>query len=144
MRQELIEKIEKMLEGDQKRRAIATEWLEKTIEKIDSASYEIFSTPVFEGDDIARIEKSMLYFRYEPHHGRDKTEKIGFYFDTDGYGVWGIDVTDLRGKLFWNCIQHIYEWVTNRLPELVAAAEEKSIETIEMINPVKKEEQNNE
>lgn len=137
----LQERVEKMLNGEKKRRDIVKKWLAEVTEILEDAGEDIwgrgvcfgvdvptYTTDVLKVDKDGKKRETEIYFRYVAHQGRDSTEYPGFYYNGQ-YNTWGADVEDLRGREFWYCIQCILEWI----PIVLEAMEKREISREELL-----------
>ncbi len=139
---ELQKRIERMLEGEKKRREVALKFVEKFEETLKPVACEMWSTGTerdkkMEPNNTAvwvwRIKEEKrkltnLYYRYEIWNTETEDESSGFYF-TDEYNeigssipVWGEPLENIKGKDFWYCIQLLIEWI----PELTKLIDKKN------------------
>lgn len=130
----LEEKIEKMLNGEKKRREIALEWLHKVTETLKPICVDLYGDSkstenMYEQNtDAIQIKVSEqykpFYFRYSRHDGANTSEFSGFYGYHGGHEMyWGDPVEDMSGADFWFAIRTIMNW----LPELEKLIADKEI-----------------
>lgn len=111
MMEELLEKIQKMLEGEKKRREIAIIFLEELTSLITEPCQEIYEN-IVSGYFIKTVWiKSGLYFRFRPFKSEYGIESEGFYYSYDGSPTWGKPLNEVRGKGFWTAISNIINWL---------------------------------
>ena len=135
MRKELQEKIEKMLQGEQKRREVGKEFLRELTEELSSVCRELYGESGQGGrysepseatwlwkEKEGKREYTAVYFRYGTHPGTRESEIPGFYFCESGSAYWGKAIESQKGKDFWWAIRTIVEW----LPFLAKEIEEKT------------------
>lgn len=142
--EDLKNRINKMLEGEKKRREIAIRWLQEVEDIVLPLAIDMWG----EDDDensasdcpnsvwLRNKEKKQinLYFRYKIHHGTNQKEETGFY-QTDGgnyMACWGTLINELRGNYFWWAIRSIMEWV-ELLVETITVKEEAREKLIKKI-----------
>jgi len=123
--------VQKMLEGERKRRSTALEF----VKQVENIMLEVAPDMWGNGPDITventifiprrdretgKLSNTAVYFRYKGHEGKDCYEGEGFFYADNGYGmpVWGTPVDDLRGSDFWYCIQVIFEWLPILLDQM--------------------------
>jgi hypothetical protein len=139
----LEERIQKMLNGEKKRREVALNWLH-TIEEIlfpvaqdiwgSGNCYGGFSegtgaTTITRKTKDNKIEDTEIYFRYIA--GR---EDCGFYYGNDYIPDYdGKNISNIKGKEFWYSIQVIIDWVS-RLPEIMDKREDSREKLLAKIN----------
>jgi len=121
----LQKKVEKMLEGERKRREVAIAFLNQVTEILTPIGPDIWGNgvqaPEIPGSAIVtrikegKRESTDFYFRYETCYGDNSTEYPGFYRSEAGYLVWGDTLENLRGADFWYGIQVVVEWI----PQLI-------------------------
>jgi len=130
---DLQTRIEKMLEGEKKRREVALKFVEEFKETILPVAETLWEQGTEEGKKqdaeytavwITKKDKKYftnVYFRFEGWQGVDDAEETGFYFKGEydhGIKVWGTKLEDIKGKDFWYCIQLLIEWIP-QLNELI-------------------------
>ena len=133
---DLQTRIEKMLEGEKKRREVALRFVEELEEILmpitellwgHEAEYDKKNDPEYTCVSIWRVNKNGqkittdLYFRFEGWQGIDDAEEAGFYLLPDyrcDITVWGDKLENIKGKDFWYCIQLLIEWIP-QLSELI-------------------------
>jgi hypothetical protein len=148
---ELQEKIKRMLEGEKKRREVALKFIGELHETLLPIACEMWS-PGTENDKrqdadstavwIWKIRKGKkrltdLYYRYEPWQGDNEIECQGFYFvGKYNYGmpVWGEELSNVKGKDFWYCIQILIEWI----PLLTGLIDKKNDSREDLLNLIKR------
>lgn len=136
---ELQKRIERMLEGEKKRREVALKFVEKFEKTLEPIACEMWN-PGTENDIKADANNTAvwvwrvkdekrrltnLYYRYERWYGTDDEESPGFYFvgeNNHGMPVWGEPLECVKGKDFWYCIQLLIEWI----PELTKLIDKKN------------------
>ena len=135
----LQERIEKMLEGEKKRREVALKFIAKFEEVLQPMACEIWSIGTEEDKKMGpnnttvwvwRIKDGKrkltnLYYRYERWYGQDQEEASGFYLIGEyspEMPVWGEPLENIKGKDFWYCIQLLIEWI----PELTKLINKKN------------------
>jgi len=130
----LQERVQRMVDGERKRREVALRFLQEVQEILEPAAPDIWGTGEGEPDcenyvtltrltEDGKKKKTGIYFRYRNHYGTNETEYPGFYDHSHyGYGCWGKPVEDMKGRDFWYCIQVIIEW----LPQVAKQMEKKS------------------
>lgn len=117
-------KVQSMLDGEPKRRAIALQFVEKVTEILAPVADSIFMR-CREFGGVKAFGRD-LYFRWETHYGASETETIGFYVKYDEYPVWGQDLSSVKGTEFWLAIRDIVEFieiVSEKIDEKEAARE---------------------
>ncbi|HRR29062.1 MAG TPA: hypothetical protein P5270_06835, partial [Victivallales bacterium] len=77
---ELEEKVQKMMDGERKRRDIALKFVQSLQELLLPVAPDLWG----EGDDrpedtATYVLFPKLYFRYKVWYGKDNSEEIGFY-----------------------------------------------------------------
>ena len=121
----LQERVQKMLEGEKKRREIALKWVEEITEILTSVGKDMWGGGDSFGGELytntitlTKINKDNkkkntdIYFRYDDHYGTDDTECSGFYDCSETQcNVWGTSIDELNGKEFWYAIQVIIDWI---------------------------------
>lgn len=132
---DLQTRIEKMLEGEKKRREVALRFVEELKETVLPVAEVLWGkgTERNKKEDaeytavwLPKKKKNItyytnVYFRFESWQGIDDAEEIGFYFKGKydyGMKVWGTPLEDIKGKDFWYCIQLLIEWIP-QLSELI-------------------------
>jgi hypothetical protein len=137
----LQDKVQKMLEGETKRREIASQWLSEVKEALLPVAEDIWGSGIrdFDGSPYYAIgiptpkvhkggddpTSSGLYFRYKEHEGSTKIETPDFYYDkgSDEMPLWGVWIEDFRGANYWGMIRTILEWI----PTVLELMEKKAI-----------------
>ncbi|MBU0978193.1 MAG: hypothetical protein KKD18_07270 [Nanoarchaeota archaeon] len=113
--QDLQEKVEKMLDGEKKRRRVAYEFVEqaqKILTPIASDLWGGINEHDPESTDAVYVGKSDIYFRWGEHIADgDNCEMPGFYFVKTYQTYWGENITDVYGSHFWYAIRSIVEWL---------------------------------
>lgn len=131
----LQERVEKMLEGETKRRETALKWLQEIESILIDVAEDIWGSGIsYYGDeegtytvDLVKTAKngkkedSGIYYRYRTHNGENCWEDTGFLYEKSGYNFWGKPVENVRGKEFWYAIQIIIDW----LPQVVEAMDKR-------------------
>jgi len=139
----LQERVQRMLDGEKKRREIALKWLEEVTEVIKPVAEDIWGSGVNFGGgmetyttDILKIDKegkkreAGIYFRYKKLY----EEYTGFYDDTNcNCNTNGTPIEDLRGKDFWYSIQVIIDWI----PQVLEAMEKREISRDQLLEKIK-------
>ena len=135
---ELQKRIERMLEGEKKRREVALKFVEKFEKTLEPIACEMWN-PGTENDRkvveytakwVWRLKDEKrkytdLYYRYEHWYGNNDDESIGFYFvgeNREAIPIWGEPLENIKGKDFWYCIQLLIEWI----PELTKLVDKKN------------------
>lgn len=123
---DLQEKVQKMLDGEAKRREIAIKWLQEVEKILLPVAHDIWgdgddpynsfditnSVKIINKNKEGKIDKTDFYFRYETHYGtNNNVEHSGFYLSDSGELWWGKNIKDLYGKDFWYVIQIVMEWL---------------------------------
>ena len=125
-----METIKEMFLTEIKNRKKAIEWLQNVTESLKDIVYEVYGDMNRSYDfenyamNIWREEKkdgkinkvySEIYFRYKDHRGENTTEGEGFYLNKYGQTNdalwWGNNIEDMKGNIFWSCIDQIKEWL---------------------------------
>jgi hypothetical protein len=120
----LQERVQKMLEGETKRRDVALKWIDEIKEILLPVSQDLWGIwEAFSGDPTNTItlskydennkkKRTFIYFRYKDYEAME-TEYVGFYDNTFIQGnTWGKPIEQLRGEDFWCAIQVIMEWLS--------------------------------
>jgi hypothetical protein len=132
-------RVERMLEGEKKRREVALKFVEELKEIILPVAETLWGQGTEEDKKqdteytaiwITKKKEDKrfstnLYFRFRDWQGIDNAEEIGFYFKGEydyGIKVWGEKLEDIKGKDFWYCIQLLIEWI----PELCKLIDKKN------------------
>lgn len=120
----LQSKVERMLDGEKKRREAALQFVQKVTEIITPICDSIF----MKQDEFGCVKSfgRDLYFRWEVHYGHSDTETVGFYVKYDEYLVWGTAIEDVKGTEFWCCVRDIIDFmklVSEKIDEKEAARE---------------------
>ena len=135
----LQERIEKMLEGEKKRREVALRFIEELKETVLPVAEILWGEGTEEGkkqdSEYTAIwlpkkkenasYSTNVYFRFENWQGTDDTERPGFYYKGQydyGMKVWGTPLEDIKGKDFWYCIHLLIEWI----PQLIELIDKKN------------------
>jgi hypothetical protein len=116
----LKETVQRMLDGEKKRREKAEAFLDQLTEILTEAGPDIWGPGVttHEGFEYKAIwVNENIYFRYGIHRGDTEVEHPGFYYSTY-LPVWGKPLESLKGGKFWNSIKIIIEWVNSLDEEL--------------------------
>ena len=115
---EALQMLKREAEKENKRRAQAIKLLEQITEEIAEPLAELLGedeyNDVFKG--FIWVHRG-LYFRYVEHREEKDVEKVGFYL-TDDLPIWGRPLEDVKGRLFWQYIIEICEWIEN-LPAFI-------------------------
>mgnify|MGYP000890497508 CR=1 FL=1 len=131
--QKLEEAVQRMLDGEKKRRTVAIDFISKVKEILLEVAPDIWGKGYDDMNavyvqrrdaDTGKLNTS-IYFRYDWHYGHDCSESEGFYFaDQCGFGmpVWGNPVSGYSGSDFWYMVQVILEW----LPIVLEQMEKRS------------------
>jgi hypothetical protein len=146
---ELQERIEKMLEGEKKRRGVALRFVEGFEEILEPIACEIWNTGTKEDKEIEPNNTALwvwrmkdqkkrltdLYYRYERWYGKYDEESPGFYLvgkyneAAQVIPIWGEALENIKGKDFWYCIQLLIEWI----PELTKLIDKKDNSRNELV-----------
>lgn len=116
----LEERVQRMLNGEKKRREIAISFINGVRDILVDVAPDIWS----EGDSwihenviwVTKINKenkkqnTSIYFRWKEHRINGNSEEEGFYSSIE-YPVWGKEIEELRGSDFWGAIGVIKDWV---------------------------------
>lgn len=129
----LQERVQKMLEGETKRRDVALSWISEIegillpiSEDIWSAGDDFGSGPTYtvtltKNDKENKKKDTCIYFRYKNYESTD-TECIGFYDNSfTNCNRWGKSVENLKGQEFWYAVQVIMGWI----PQLIEVMDER-------------------
>lgn len=123
--------VQKMLEGEKKRRSVALEFIRRAEGILVEVAPDIWG----EGYDdlnavyVQRVQDGKrgntgVYLRYEVHYGHNCSESEGFYFEDAGcMPVWGNPVEGYSGSNFWYMVQVIFEWLPIVLEQMEKRAE---------------------
>jgi len=142
----LQERVQTMVNGENKRRSVALNWISEVEEILLPVSEHMWGNGDSFGDipsytiTLTKLDKdnkkrdTCIYFRYKLHEGMNKNECVGFYDNssTDG-NMWGDSVTDLKGKDFWYAIQIIVEWIPQLINNMDKREESRNV-LLEKIN----------
>jgi len=115
----ILEKLKKEVERENKCKARAILLLEQITEEIAHPLSELFGDEYDDDDDVPNgfiWVRRGVYFRYVAVNDAEET---GFYLTNDGLPICGSPLRELKGELFWQCIIEVCEWVENVLPTLV-------------------------
>jgi hypothetical protein len=139
----LQERVQRMLEGEQRRRIVALKWISEIEEILLPVSEDIWGT----GDNFAGIpsntitltkldkdnkkKNTCIYFRYINHEEID-TEYVGFY-ECNNCNVFGKPLEELRGKEFWYAIQTIMGWI----PQVIAMMDRREESRNALLDKIK-------
>jgi hypothetical protein len=120
--QQLQERVQRMLDGEKKRREVALKWLQE-VESIllDSAMdiwgmyggannyYDQYTVNVTKIDKDGNESDTSIYFRYVSSKG----ETEGFYdkMGNNQYNIDGESIEYLSGSEFWGDIKTIINWI---------------------------------
>lgn len=132
----LNEKVNAMLEGEQKRREVAIDFLDKLEEILNSVALDVWG----DGSDLdpygeetravfvknknkegANFE-TPVYYRYEQEGDGDQSEWTGFYLDRIGLPTSGRYLPNVKGREFWEGIRCLIDW----LPLLVETLDNRN------------------
>lgn len=136
----LQEKVEKMLEGEKRRREMALKFVDKVAEILEPVAPDIWGSgedPYFDG--VVRVTKkkndeivqSGIYFRYKKHVADNYVEVPGFYYAPYDL-LWGTSVEELRGSDFWYAVDVILKWIP-RVIEMIEKREKGRAELLSKI-----------
>ena len=127
----LQKRVERMLDGEKKRREVALRFADKIYEIIVPVAGEIWGNgdggiemPGMVFVRNAKNQETALYFRYISWDGcNDRYESGGFYCNEKSSvpEVWGEAISQLRGSDFWWAIRTIVEWI----PRVIELMEKK-------------------
>ncbi len=119
--QELEEKVQKMLDGERKRRDIALKFVQSLQELLLPVAPDLWGA---DEENAKFVIFNRLYFRYQQIYKSGNSEDIGFYIVNQKYPefpIWGTRIEDLRGNQFWKNIKSIIDWI----PELTKQIKDK-------------------
>ena len=135
--------VQKMVEGEKKRRDIAIDFIQKVENILIPIAVDIWGTGSCDdtGNTVNVLKKDInnnnrpsgIYLRYDTWNGTNDAEYEGFYYSDHETNVWGKPITDLRGKQFWYAVQCILNWVKNFLPEILERRENSRNELLNLI-----------
>jgi hypothetical protein len=140
---DLQDKIQKMLNGEKKRREIAGEFLnefknilqEEVAETIWGSEDSDVGCVVWVRNKVqGAYQKTDYYYRYDTWEGVNSNECSGFYKeDNTGSPVWGTEIIDLKGADFWAAMRCIIGWV-EVLVEIIDGRNESRDKLIGLVN----------
>lgn len=128
---ELEEKVQKMMDGERKRRDIALKFVQSLQELLLPVAPDLWGTGGAGEENAKFVEFGRIYFRYKDIYKSGNSEDVGFYIVNQKYpefAIWGTRIEDLRGNQFWKNIKCIIDWI----PELTKSIKFKE-ETREKI-----------
>jgi hypothetical protein len=138
MKKELMERIQRMLEGERKRRDVALSFLRKLQEELPQVCVELYGKGgKYETVPNAAVwvrgkEGEKIYFRYSPLVEEDRVEEIGFYYSViENYR--GEPIETVKGRDFWHGIKIIMEW----LPLLLEDIEKREFSRNKLVEKLK-------
>jgi len=109
--QELEEKVQKMMDGERKRRDIALKFVQSLQELLLPVAHDLWGA---DEENAKFVIFNRLYFRYQQINKSGNSEDIGFYIVNPKYPefpIWGTRIEDLRGRQFWENIKSIIDWI---------------------------------
>lgn len=137
----LQERVEKMLEGEKKRRELALKFLDELQKIIYPAAKIIWGE---EGDGEYYIPASTycvwirnfdlkkqkniakdVYFCYS-------VLSVGFYYTKEEFPGNGRNIEDLKGIEFWHCMQQIINWI----PVILKAMEKRELNREDLLKKI--------
>ncbi len=142
----LQEKIEKMLDGEKKRREVALKFIEEFQSILQNVaettwgngdSEEFMYTAWVKNKENGKNQRTDYYFRYKLWEGSNTKEYSGFYKTKSGYSVWGTEVVDLKGADFWDFVRCVINWIPI-LIEIIERRNESRDQLLGLLNKVEK------
>ena len=133
---ELEERVQKMMDGERKRRDIALKFVQSLEELLLPVAPDLWGTGDNRPEDTAKTVSPRLYFRYETWYGHTDYENEGFYIISKSHPddlAWGRKLSDFKGVEFWVGIQDIIAWI----PKLIKQMEKKEETRDKIINLLK-------
>lgn len=141
----LQEKVQSMLNGEKKRREIATRFLNEVEEILLPAAEDIWGKH-YDGDSYTdavyltkkdkegKISRTDIYFRWKSiGNNFGYNEYSGFYTEEgNGIPAGGISITEHRGADFWYAIQVIIDWI----PQVIEAMEKRNISREQLLSKI--------
>lgn len=120
---DLQEKVEKMLDGEKKRREVALKWISEIEDILLPASKDIWGDGDVFGDvpSWAVEITDDVYFKYSPVCGN-----VGFYNHIPGCSegnTSGELVENIQGSEFWYTVQVIMKW----LPHVIDVMDKEAV-----------------
>lgn len=143
----LQENVEKMLDGERKRRDIALKWLDEVTAILTLAGKDTWGAGVCYGwepsntvdvlwfDEKGNKKESGIYFRYHNHVGAEDVEIPGFYSNSKDLNYWGTPIEELKGACFWHSIQVIIDWI----PQVAETLEKRDARRKDLLKKIKTE-----
>lgn len=116
----LKEILQRMVDGEKKRREKAEAFLSELTDILVEAAPDIWGSGITDHDGYeykAIWVNENIYFRYVTHRGATEVEYPGFYY-SNSMPVWGKPLESIKGGKFWNSIKQIIEWVDSLDDEL--------------------------
>ncbi len=116
-----IKKLKEISKKEVKRRSQAIKLLEKITEELSHPLEELLGDVYYEEvfNGFVWIHRGRgLYFRFKEHREKQDREEIGFYITTNELPIWGSPLEEIKGKIFWQSVVKICEWIEN-LPTFI-------------------------
>ncbi len=150
MTQDIIRKLKEVQEKENKRRNSAVRYLEKIEKELTPIFQDILGEPTGCDDypclwipkynkDSGKFESkySMVYFRYYKHITQREDEYPGFYIDKGiDLPVWGISLTEIKGKDFWFYLKQITDWIVDYLPQWIENHDKSRDQRFEVLEKI--------
>jgi len=141
---DLQDKIQKMLNGEKKRKEVALNFLkefENILEEVAESVWgsgeceDYIYTTWVRNKKSGQNKATDYYYRYKIWEAEEEEEDEypGFYKSESGYTTWGKQVEDLKGGDFWDAMRCIIEWIPV-LVEIIDGRNESRNQLLGLIN----------